>query len=141
MSFGEVLADCMDKWRGEGIALLPPIAEAEIRDLWCQFGHRVSEDVLLLYSTVGGFGEGHFDEGLFWQLWTFRDLREENLGYPTAGVKFCDHSIRVVTWDLRFEDERHSSVWLSDENSRCMACLELFFQTYLDDPWQILYSA
>jgi hypothetical protein len=142
MSFGEILAQCMEKWRGTGITLLPPSDDDEIREIWGRLGHRVSEDILLLYTTVGGFDEGQWDrDEFYWSLWSVPRLRQENLGCPTGGVQFCDHSIQVITWELRFEDERRSSVWQVEDEARSAPSLELFFQTYLEDPWQLLRSS
>lgn len=140
MTFREVLACCVDRWRAEGIPLLPPIGEAEVRAVWGRLGQRVSDDVLLFYSMVGGFGGEESDEEFFWCLWPWSRLRERNAEYPGGGVQFCDHSIQVVTWELRFEDERHSSVWTTEGEVRTAPTLESFLRMYLDDPWQLLQS-
>lgn len=141
MAFGETLARCIDKWHGEAVALAAPIEEAEIRKVWGRLGQPVSRDVLQLYTTLGGFRDYAFDGvDLLWTLWPWSFLIEENTQDPHRGrgIPFCDHSIRVVTWELRFEDEQHSSVWQSEGNTRSAPTLESFFRIYLDDPWRLL---
>jgi hypothetical protein len=145
MALEEVLARCIDKWRGEDIPLRPPIGETEIRRAWGRFGWPVSEDVLRLYTTVGGFADGHYDLGFFWCLWPWDRLQDENVSSPSGGIQFCDHSIDLVTWEVRYEDGRRSSVWECsragpDWPRRTAEDLESFFRTYLDDPWELLWG-
>jgi len=139
MALEEILARCIEKWRGAGIALSPPVEEAEVRRVWDGFGKHVSEDVVRLYATFGGFQE-YVDDGgtFFWFLWPWEMVCQENTDERVEGVMFCDHSIRVVTWELRFEDERQSSVWTTDHNSMSAPSLESFFRLYLEDPWELL---
>lgn len=143
MPFDDVLSRCLAKWSGEKIPLGPPIREDEIRREWERFGRRVSRDVLRLYSTVGGFAEWCFDKEFIWALWPWTLLLEQNAATPSEGVQFCDHSINVVTWELRFEDERHSSIWqishsIPGWSQQTAPNLKSFFRTYLDDPWRLL---
>lgn len=143
MALEEVVARCIEKWQREDIPLCPPIAEAEIRRVWGELGREVSEDVLRLYAQVGGFADDHYDEEFFWALWPFPRLLCENENFPTEGVLFCDHSIHIATWELRYEDERRSSVWQVDYRTpgwsqMTAGSLEEFIRMYLDDPWQLL---
>lgn len=143
MPSDELLHRCIAGWTAEGIPLAPPIAEDEIRRVWDRFGQRVSSDVLRLYGTIGGFAEYVLDDEFLWCLWPWQDLLGWNAVQQGPGVEFCDHSIKVVTWGLRFEDDDRSSVWRHDAQSpgnfhRTAPTLDAFFQMYLDDPWQLL---
>jgi len=140
MDFEDVLTLCIEKWRGEGIALAPPVDEAEVRSVWECLGGRTSEDVVRLYTTIGGFAEDDYDSTLFWSLWPWDMIRQENLGRRGEGVLFCDHSIRVIDWEIRFEDDRRSSVWQVTDSSMTAPSLESFFRLYLEDPWQLLHA-
>jgi hypothetical protein len=145
MALEEVLGRCIERWRGEDIPLCPPIGEADIRRIWGRFGRPVSEDILRLYGRVGGFVDGHYTEKLFWSLWPLDRLQSENADDPSAGVKFCDHSLNLVQWELRYQNERQSSVWQVDYlkpgwSLMTATSLESFFRMYLDDPWQLLYA-
>lgn len=138
MAFDAVLARCIDAWRGEGLPLAPPRREAEIHEAWGRFGHRASEDIIQLYTTIGGFAELFDDDRFFWSLWPWDFLIEENRRWPGAGVRFCDHSIHVFDWELRYEDERQSSVWQLTDGWETAPTLEAFFETYLDDPYRLI---
>lgn len=106
--------------------------------MWSGLGQRVSRDVLALYSTLGGFAEYEHDEEFFWSLWPWEWLKERNQAEPSASVKFCDHSIEICTWELRYESEDRSSVWLVQDAQRTATSLETFLEKYLDDPWKLL---
>jgi hypothetical protein len=151
MSFDAVLARCLDKWSAERIALSPPIPLKEIRRVWDQFGRRLSHDAAKLYATIGGFAEYTLDESFYWCLWPWDYLKQRNAEEPSAGIQFCDHSIDIFRWELRFEDELHSSVWqfrpgnpaepetlLDYDRTKIAPDLETFFRQYLDDPWRLM---
>ncbi len=138
MAFEYVLAQCIEKWRGEAV-LFPPVAEAEIHRIWGGCGRRAAKDVICLYTTVGGFADYTPDSDFYWSLWPLGVIRDENFERQGEGVMFCDHSIQVVNWEVRFEDDLRSSVW----NVGCFGAarpemtapsLEIFFQLYLEEP-------
>ncbi|QDV35977.1 hypothetical protein [Tautonia plasticadhaerens] len=143
MSFDDTLTRCIARWQEEGIPLAPPIGAVEVRRAWERLGHPVSRDVIQLYGRVGGCSDYHFDEEYLWCLWTLSRIVEQNDRGSVTGVQFCDHSIQVVTWELHFENEEHSSVWQvlgRDPGDTRMTSpdLDTFFRTYLDDPWRLL---
>jgi len=96
-----------------------------------------SVDVLELYGFIGGWKDYVCDDDFLFALWPWDWLIERNSERERSGILFCDHSIEVVTWELRFVDSRHSSVWLSD-GRQVAATLEEFFRQYLRDPWQLM---
>ncbi len=107
--------------------------------MWQANGHGVSNDVLALYSAVGGFADWYYEEDFFWCLWPWNGLQEVNREEPGEGMLFCDHSVRLITWELRFEDESHSSVWIRDPDCRrkVVPNLESFFLAYVDDRYKL----
>jgi hypothetical protein len=142
MTYEDVLVRCITKWRDEGIALSPPVEEVEVRRVWDGFGKQVSEDLVRLYSTVGGFAGYEFDDEFFWSLWPWDMLYQRNTERRGEGVMFCDHSIELATWELRFEDAQRSSVWrvgtLYGDPVMAAPSLESFLRLYLEDPWLLL---
>jgi hypothetical protein len=142
MSFEDVLVRCITKWRDQGIALSPPVDEIDVRRVWDGFGKKVSEDVVHLYSTLGGFAEYEMDDEFFWSLWPWDLVCRQNTERRGEAVTFCDHSIELVTWELRFEDAQRSSVWRAEtllgDAVMTAPSLESFFQLYLEAPWQLL---
>jgi hypothetical protein len=148
MAFDKVLNLCLEKWRDARIALAPPIPEKEIRRTWERLRKNLSDDVLRLYTTLGGFEEYRLDEPFFWCLWRWDYLQATNSRHPSEGVSFCDHSIDLIRWELRFEDARTSSVWTlgfgaydGQPARKTTDDLETFFQKYLDDPWDLLTAS
>lgn len=137
MALSGLISRCISKWQAEGLVLAPPIAADEVRRVWSSFHQEVSSDVLLMYGTVGGFLDDVYDERFFWSLWPWDFLEKCNNESPCDGVAFCDHSLQIVTWELRYESPQHSSVWSSHGN-RSAPTLEAFLGQYLDDPWQLL---
>ena len=137
MDFEAVLARCIEKWRGEGIALSPPVEEAEVSRAWDGFGKRASEEVIRFYGTIGGFAVYEWDDSLG-TFWPWGYVLERNVDYPGDGVIFCDHSYQLITWELRFEDKLQSSVWIM-ESPPVMAApsLEAFLRLYLEDPYKL----
>jgi hypothetical protein len=89
---------------------------------------------------VGGFADWHYVGDFFWSLWPWDLLQEENRERSGTGMLFCDHSIRVVTWELRFEDKENSSVWTADTDvpRQVAPNLESYLRNYLDNPWGLL---
>jgi len=137
MALSDVLSRCIGQWQSKGITLAPPIAETEIRRVWGGLRREPSADVLELYATVGGFQDYTFEEDFFWSLWPWDWLQKRNEESPRDGIMFCDHSIEIVTWELRYETAKHSSVW-SSHGDQSAPTLESFLDRYLQDPWQLM---
>jgi hypothetical protein len=142
MLLDNLLALCIEKWRRQGIALLPPVGEAEVRRAWDSFGQRAAADFVRLYTTVGGFAGYEMAEPFYWTLWHWDQLLEENTQRPGAGVMFSDHLLSSIDYELRFEDDLRTSVWhlgrFGPELPELVApSLDMFFQFYLEDPWKL----
>ena len=138
IAFSDTLSQCIVSWQREGIAIGEPISEAQVRQAWSDLGLRVSRDVIALYSTLGGFAQYEFDNEFFWSLWPWDWLKKRNQEERHAGVMFCDHSIEICTWELRYENDEVSSVWLVQHAQQTAPRLEAFFEMYLADPWKLL---
>ena len=137
MALSDVISRCIAKWQAEGLTLAPPIAEDEVRRVWAGFKTEPSAEVLQLYMRVGGFQDYTFEEDFLWSLWPWDWLRKRNQESPREGIMFCDHSIEIVTWELRYETSKHSSMWSSHGNQSAPT-LESFLDRYLENPWQLI---
>jgi hypothetical protein len=138
MAFSDTLIRCKASWQKQGIRLGPALSEDMIRETWSRLGRRVSRDVVALYSTLGGFAEYELDSDFFWSLWPWTMVKERNQVKLGDGVLFCDHSIEICTWELRYESDDISSVWLIQHGHQTAPSLEMFFESYLQDPWTLL---
>ena len=78
------------------------------------------------------------NDNFLWCLWPWVVVKAENTDRRFDGVQFCDHSIDVIRWELRFEDEMRSSVWQITDSHKTADSLEEFFNIYLVDPWRLL---
>ncbi|MBT5017817.1 hypothetical protein OAH05_02540 [bacterium] len=137
MSLSTILSHCIAQWKEEGLELGSPISEDEVRRVWAELNQETSADVVELYTTIGGFHEYTFDDDLFWSLWPWQYLQERNKELHREGIVFCDHSIEIDCWEIRYETRQHSSVW-SSHGYKTWSSLEEFFKQYLEDPWQLL---
>jgi hypothetical protein len=139
VSLETVLARCIVQWRDEGTPLLAPRSESEIHEVWARFNQPVSADVLRLYTLVGGFEDSTMDDEFSWTLWPWDKLVEDNASWRGEGIRFCDHSISIDTWEFRFVDERHSSIWSIENHEMTAPSLESYLETYLSDPFRLLW--
>ncbi|HEX3448820.1 MAG TPA: hypothetical protein VHS97_11235 [Isosphaeraceae bacterium] len=142
MPLDNLLALCIEKWRRQGIGLLPPVEEVEVHRAWGSFGQQAAADVVRLYTTVGGFAGYEMADPFYWSLWDWDQLLDENTQRPGAGVMFSDHMLRSIDYELRFEDELRTSVWhlgrFGPELPELVApSLDMFFRLYLEDPWTL----
>jgi hypothetical protein len=77
-----------------GVDLLPSCEEAEIVHVFSRGGRLpVSQDVIRLYRTVGGFRDWSIDADANLSLWPLEKIREENTGYEGPEICFGDFLI------------------------------------------------
>lgn len=134
-------------WNDAGVSLLPPADEDSVWTLFAELGIPLSEDVLQLYTIIGGFECGS-THGV-WALWGLNQLRRENLQRNRADehifdVQFADYLVFSYVYALRFETMQHSSVYIhyfGEEATEKVTGGEQvadsvgeFLQKYLDDP-------
>lgn len=100
-------------WNDAGVSLLPPADEESVWTLFAELGMPLSEGVLQLYTTVGGFEFGSTHEE--WALWGLDQLRRENLQRDRAEehishLWFADYLIFSHVYAFQFESMQQSSV-------------------------------
>jgi hypothetical protein len=141
----ELIDQAMQSWKQAGIPLLPPSNADTIRAAMNGIGRQVSEDVLQLYQTVGGFADYDMYDNC-WGLWSLGRIVEWNPAYiewSTAPerklIGFADVGLDLWFLCFQYENERESSVWIENcENVRLVASSMAEFLTLcLSDPGKV----
>ena len=132
----------MQRWILEGVRLLPPETDEDIREAFYKLGVSVQSDLVHLYSTIGGMSEM---DNQYWRLWPLTEILEWN-GKSSEilvqhGLVFADflldsHHFRVKS------NGNDSSVYIdgyNDKPPRLVArSLVEFFDAYVTDPDKVL---
>ena len=127
-------------WRREGVRLLAPRGEREVRETLGRAGHPFAQDIVSLYAATGGMEEDDSD-GECLTLWTPERVAEENAAHARPQLLFMDFLINSHAYGLRYEDAETSSVYIDlydDAPARRVAdSLDEFFGLRLNDPMKI----
>ena len=118
----------IDLWKREGVQLLPPGDESELREIFRRIGVPLSRDVARLYSLTSGFPDT-IDLRLF-SLWTPGQIAINNPP-GTPEPSFADHCIECFRYRLRFESSDESSVHGGFEDHPVAPSLDGFFALFL----------
>ena len=89
----ELIDQAMQSWKKAGIPLLPPANADTIRTAMNGIGRQVSEDVLQLYQTVGGFADYDLYDNC-WGLWSLDRIVEWNPVYNR--MEHCQAPHRAI---------------------------------------------
>lgn len=142
MDLSADLRALLPRWRIDGADLLPPEEPAQIEALFARLGQPATPEVLTLYTTLGGMA---MMDGEFWQLWSLKQIEEENQGPPSPwGVLFSDYLINSHVYRLRTTADGSSSEVFADFTRedispvRVAASLHEFFALYRSDPDQVV---
>jgi len=104
-----------DKWLKEGVVLLPPEARASVISCFEKIGVQPSEDIISLYSVIGGMED--MDDELF-RLWPLDEIIKENLdpesedAIKTYGVLFGDYLINSCCYRIKPKPNHESAVYI-----------------------------
>src|SRR5215207_2006381 len=98
------LEGVINRWRDEGVSLLPPVDEADVIAALGKTGRRYSRDVVALYRATGGMAEGESDSYV-WSLWPLGKVVAENADYSRPHLLFADLLIHSHLYCFRYEDE------------------------------------
>jgi hypothetical protein len=124
----------IQKWRRDGVALLPPHDEDELIRELSRLGRPFSRDVVGLYCATGGMDNDMDGECL--TLWTLEQVVTENLKSPRPQLLFMDFLINSHCYGLQYEDANTSSVYIDyfvGETQRVANSLDEFFQISMTD--------
>lgn len=136
-----------EKWITDGVVLYPPEPRINVISSFRKLGVSPSEEVVSLYSEVGGM-EDMGNE--YFRLWTLNEIVIENskpdelVKTKNFGVLFGDYLINSWCYRLVNESSLHSSVYIDhfgvEEAPELKSnTLEGFLKIVLDDQNGELY--
>lgn len=128
----QALAQLMSRWRSQGVDPLPPVDEAEVRNVFERLGGVATPDVIALFAVVGGMRDMDDD---YLRLWSLEEIAQQ----PPSdeGVLFADYLISC--WDYRLSPTAgsRSAVRVEHYDGRALrvgSTLEAFLVSYAQDP-------
>jgi hypothetical protein len=93
------LATLMSAWKTQNLRLLPPEPQERVIATFARFGVHPGDQVMKMYSMVGGFEVPDEND---WRLWSLREIEAE---LPDAraehGILFSDYLIGCWCFRLR----------------------------------------
>lgn len=134
MELAKSLEEVSELWNKERLKLVEPLSEAEIIKKFEKLGKPMSQDVIKVYSTLGGMEEFESDSLLF-SFWGIDQILKEN--EPNSEfISFADFSIYAHFYYFKYETEFVSSVYVDGENNveRIADSFEEFLENYLINP-------
>ena len=127
----------INRWRNEGLSMLPPVEEADIMAALAKTGRKYSRDVVALYRATGGMAEGESDSHV-WSLWSLARVVSENSRHERPYILFADFLINSHLYCFKYDNEESSSVcvdYFDGEEPECVAkSVAEFFELYLKSP-------
>lgn len=129
------LAKLEKRWRGQGISLADRVEASVVREQIARLGKRVSEDMLTLYSSVGGILDKEMDDACF-SLWPLKDAIERNEEIESEYWCFGDHLIDSFLYVSIYQTPQESSVgavfYPSESPLALSPTLETFFVRFAE---------
>ena len=135
----DALNTLLDQWRSEGLVILPPAPEHAVREAFESVGSYATQDVIKLYSKLGGM---EVMDNALWRLWSLAEIQNDNTERSTPGVLFSDYLMNCWCYRLKPTSSETSAVVVdhfNDQESIIVAKnLAEFFAAYLKNPRQLL---
>ncbi|MCV2422309.1 hypothetical protein [Paucibacter sp. DJ2R-2] len=129
----------IERWKTEGLVLLPPEPAAAVCETFAKVGAKATADVVSMYAILGGMPEMDKE---YWRLWTLSDIQIENTADVATGVLFSDYLISCWSYRLIPNGDDTSAVFADyfndDKCIRVAGSLEEFFGMYAEDSYQVL---
>lgn len=122
-------------WKKENLYLSKPLSESEIKETFDNLNISLSQDVIEVYSSLGGMLDYGCDSTCF-SFWTIEELINENK-VNSELVFFADFLIQSHQYCFKFEDEFVSSIhiyWNESEIEKIADSFDEFFENYLTNP-------
>lgn len=134
-----ILKDSLKKvseiWHRECLKLVDPKPEKEIVEKLANFKMPMSQDVIEVYSKLGGMADGECDETLL-SFWDVDKILRENESSSNL-IAFADFLIYSHLYYFKFENEFVSSIhiwWGEKDIEKIADSFEEFFENYLINP-------
>jgi hypothetical protein len=120
-------------WKREGVTLLPPADEWDVRVALEGLRKPYSRDVVEVFCVTGGM-DGRMDQRCL-SLWPLERVRRENQARDDeVDVAFADFLIDSFRYEFHYEDAARSSVYGGYNRRRLAECVEGFFELCIEDP-------
>lgn len=135
MKLGESLKKVAETWHRECLKIVEPKSAEEIIKKFANLKAPISQDVIQVYSTLGGIEDGEMDSTLL-SFWDIDKILEENKSYSGL-LDFADFLIYSHLYSFKFENEFVSSIhiWWSEKDTEKIAdSFEEFFENYINNP-------
>ena len=129
-----------EKWQAEGLQVVSPYSEEQIKNSFDKIGKSVSADVLRVYTSFGGIDWNQPMDSNLLSFWTLDQIVAENSARRSELVFFGDFLIFSHLYGYRYENENISSVYSDFETGEYLKIadsVEDFFRLYLTDPMEI----
>jgi hypothetical protein len=134
-----VLQDNLKKiseiWKKEGLDLSKPLCVDEIKRSFAKFEILLSQDVIAVYSNLGGMIDWGMDSVCF-SFWTIERILEENKSNSELTF-FADFLINSHLYGFKFENENVSSIHIfygENDSEKVADSFDEFFENYLTRP-------
>jgi len=126
-----------ERWRREGVRLLPPADDVAVVERLKGLGRLISGDVVELYRATGGM-DSDMDSNC-WSLWPLDRVTSENNAGGHPFLLFSDFLINSHLYGLRYESADESSVYVigEDRPEKVAGSLDEFFHFSLNDPGKV----
>jgi hypothetical protein len=132
MKLDESLKKVGEIWHKECLKLTKPVSEKEIIEKLASLKIPTSQDVIQVYSTLGGMKDCESDATCF-SFWEIDKILEEN--QPNSElVSFADFLIGSHFYCFKFENKFVSSIHIWEDTEKIADSFEEFFENYLINP-------
>lgn len=127
----------VERWRRDGVKLLPPEDDVAVIGRLRDLGRLISRDVVELYCATGGM-EWDMDTNLL-SLWPLDRVTSENAARDYPFLLFADFLLNSHLYGLKYENADESSVYAvgAGEPERVAGSLDEFFKHLLNDPGKL----
>lgn len=132
----ENLKKVREIWELERLKIAEPLTEAQVVESLARLNRWISQDVIEVYSTLGGMLDYAMDE-LLLSFWTIERICEENKQWDSELIFFADFLIDSHFYGFKFENEKISSVYLyygDDDFKKIADSFDEFLKLYIEEP-------
>jgi hypothetical protein len=129
------LTTLIARWKQESVKLLPPVDPAALQAVLCGLSVPIAQDVVELYSMIGGMPDGEMDANMFC-LWPLDQVLSERPKSPSSHVEFADYMIDSFRYAWEQTDAETSAVFINfysvEGEAPTVACNSItkFFEQY-----------
>ncbi len=128
-----------DLWKQQGLKLSKPLSENEVIDALSKLEILLSQEVIAVYSNLGGMIDNGTDSICF-TFWTVNGILETNKRLARLSsdlVFFADFLIELHLYGFKYENEKFSSIHIyfgENQIEKVANSFDEFFENYLTKP-------